>query len=324
MPRVRVVATILPLRAHSSAGERPPHTREVAGSIPAAPITKALLAWLVVYLIGDDSAAWQAKWQISRGGRLGVWTNATQFRAVAQIPGRAQVEHVATGSTPSAFGFRIVAMTFHPSPKRASQWSLPMRLEVLVIGREFYLAREAHQLDPLMIVTTLEKETLTEPYTHLSHQFADVLRDSDVLLTLGLSLRDRHILSTLAYRHATLSVVVVAPDSAAIIERLRTSASGWAACASSQARSWAGTGVSFSPVSSPATASPANCCHQVSVWRSYMTRSELRRFPLVPKSSSCPSSVRSKTRAVLQSGQNVTAIGVPPRVSLAISCQIRT
>ena len=38
-PGVRVLG--FPIRARSSAGERSPHTREVAGSIPAAPTTKA-------------------------------------------------------------------------------------------------------------------------------------------------------------------------------------------------------------------------------------------------------------------------------------------
>ena len=38
------VATLTPLRAHSSAGERPLHTREVPGSIPGAPIAATRLA----------------------------------------------------------------------------------------------------------------------------------------------------------------------------------------------------------------------------------------------------------------------------------------
>ena len=39
------------------------------------------------------------------------------------------------------------------------------------------------------------------------------------------------------------------------------------------------------PVNLPTIASPRNCCHQLSVWRSYITRSEFRSLPVVPKSS---------------------------------------
>ena len=68
--------------------------------------------------------------------------------------------------------------------------------------------------------------------------------------------------------------------------------------------------------------SPPNCCHQLSVSRSYMTRSELRSLPVVPKLKVRPGIRRSKTTEELQSGHHVTAIGVPPTVSLTISCQI--
>jgi len=77
------------------------------------------------------------------------------------------------------------------------------------------------------------------------------------------------------------------------------------------------------PVNSPMIPWPRNCCHQLSVCRSYMTRSELRSLPVVPKSSTRPSSRRSNTTAVLHSGQKVTVTGTPPIESLTISCQIR-
>ncbi len=69
---------------------------------------------------------------------------------------------------------------------------------------------------------------------------------------------------------------------------------------------------------------PVACCHQVSVWRSYMTMSEKRRLPLTPKSWTVPSRVRSKASAVWQSGQKVTMTGTSPTVSLTISCQVST
>ena len=74
---------------------------------------------------------------------------------------------------------------------------------------------------------------------------------------------------------------------------------------------------------------PVNCCHQVPVWRSYITRSECRSLPVVPKvrrtdAPSGPVTCAAKTMAALHSGQKVTATGVPPTVSLTISCQVRT
>ena len=75
-----------------------------------------------------------------------------------------------------------------------------------------------------------------------------------------------------------------------------------------------------SPVNTPTIASPVNCCHQDSVWRSHITRSELRRLPVVPNVSSRPSTRRSKTSDELHRGQNVTAIGCPPKSSLTTSC----
>ena len=69
---------------------------------------------------------------------------------------------------------------------------------------------------------------------------------------------------------------------------------------------------------------PVACCHQVSVWRSYMIRLLYRSRPVVPKSSTWPSNARWNPIAVLHSGQNVTEIGTPPTSSLTISCQVST
>src|SRR5262249_37776339 len=57
------------------------------------------------------------------------------------------------------------------------------------------------------------------------------------------------------------------------------------------------------PVMAPTMASPVNCCHQLSVCRSYITRSEFRSFPVVPKSRTRPSTTHSNTSAALHSGQ---------------------
>ncbi len=92
---------------------------------------------------------------------------------------------------------------------------------------------------------------------------------------------------------------------------------------SSQETMLAETKVSFSPARSPMIASPVICCHQVSVWRSYMMRSLKRSLPVVPKSCAMPFKVRSMTMAELQSGQKVTTTATPPTASFTISCQMR-
>jgi hypothetical protein len=66
---------------------------------------------------------------------------------------------------------------------------------------------------------------------------------------------------------------------------------------------------SLAPACRPTIACPVNCCHQVSVCRSYMIRSEFRSSPVVPKSSVRPSNLRSNTIEALHSGQYVTATG---------------
>ena len=46
-------------------------------------------------------------------------------------------------------------------------------------------------------------------------------------------------------------------------------------------------------------ASPVNCCHKLSVCRSYITMSDLRRRPVVPKSSTLSPTRRSNTSVAL-------------------------
>ena len=65
----------------------------------------------------------------------------------------------------------------------------------------------------------------------------------------------------------------------------------------------AGTKASVVPVNAPTIARPVTCCHQLSVCRSYITRSELRSLPVVPKSSTRSPTRRSNTTAALHSGQ---------------------
>src|SRR3972149_2802993 len=75
--------------------------------------------------------------------------------------------------------------------------------------------------------------------------------------------------------------------------------------------------VSRFPVRSPPGAPPGACCPHDSVCRSYITRSLKRSLPVVPKSSTRPSSRRSKVMVVLHSGQKVIVAGEPLREAVA-------
>jgi hypothetical protein len=75
MVPVRFAATLRRLGAHSSAGERPLHTREVPGSIPGAPTSKTPANRCVCFGCGrNGQCAWLARWKAS--GKVPTWLGA--------------------------------------------------------------------------------------------------------------------------------------------------------------------------------------------------------------------------------------------------------
>lgn len=74
---------------------------------------------------------------------------------------------------------------------------------------DFALSRGGQPLDPLMIVPTLEKQILEDPYMHLLGFLQDVLRRSRLLVVVGNSLRDEHLNGAIRYRGAELTVLIV-------------------------------------------------------------------------------------------------------------------
>ena len=76
-------------------------------------------------------------------------------------------------------------------------------------GPEFHLSRDGSNLSPLMIIPTLEKDVLGDPYSHLAHLFSDGLSDTALLVVMGSSLRDDHLTSTIKYHGADLVVLVI-------------------------------------------------------------------------------------------------------------------
>lgn len=88
-------------------------------------------------------------------------------------------------------------------------------------GPDFHLYRGDNKLSPLMIIPTLEKQVLTDPYSHLSHLFSDTLASrTSLLVVMGSSLRDEHLLSAIRYQRSNLVVLVVGIAAADAASRL--------------------------------------------------------------------------------------------------------
>ncbi len=64
-----------------------------------------------------------------------------------------------------------------------------------------------------------------------------------------------------------------------------------------------------------------NWLHRVFDWWSYMTSAFMISLPDTPKVCSWPSISRAYTMPVKQRGHQVTAMALPPTVSLTISCR---
>jgi len=78
-------------------------------------------------------------------------------------------------------------------------------------AHDFRLLRGTQQLRPLMIIPTLEKEALGDPYIGLAIRLTDVLLGTKVLVVAGNSLRDRHVQAYIRERMGGLHVLIVSP-----------------------------------------------------------------------------------------------------------------
>ena len=76
-------------------------------------------------------------------------------------------------------------------------------------GPDFHLSRGGTDLSPLMIIPTLEKEVLKNPYSHLSHLFSARLSNTALLVVMGSSLRDDHLVAAIRFHAPDLVVLVV-------------------------------------------------------------------------------------------------------------------
>ena len=81
-------------------------------------------------------------------------------------------------------------------------------------GPDFRLSRDGKELEPLMVLPTLEKDALSDPYAHLNHVFAETIAVAKLVVAVGTSLRDNHLVSAMNYNVDKAVVLVVDTDPA--------------------------------------------------------------------------------------------------------------
>lgn len=100
------------------------------------------------------------------------------------------------------------SVTWYVDPsKRGAYWRLDRGYALP--GPEFHLSRDGSTLRPLMIIPTLEKDVLRDPYSHLAHLFSARLSRTTLLVVIGSSLRDEHLVSAIRFYAARLVVLVI-------------------------------------------------------------------------------------------------------------------
>lgn len=85
----------------------------------------------------------------------------------------------------------------------------------------FSLSRSGKQLRPLMVLPTMEKSTLHDPYTLLAQQYTLVLDRASLIIIIGSSLRDEHLANVIRYGSSHSVVMVIGVDTREAAERLR-------------------------------------------------------------------------------------------------------
>lgn len=79
-------------------------------------------------------------------------------------------------------------------------------------SHEYRLTHGDRALRPLMIIPTLEKVVLQNPYATLLTEFSDALRETEILVVIGSSMRDEHIRNTIGARSNGLEIILVNPQ----------------------------------------------------------------------------------------------------------------
>lgn len=87
-------------------------------------------------------------------------------------------------------------------------------------GPDFRLSLKGRELEPLMVLPTLEKDALDDPYSYLMHTFTATLSRGGLVVTMGTSLRDKHLVSAMNFSSMKIVVLVIDPDPESAIQRL--------------------------------------------------------------------------------------------------------
>ena len=74
---------------------------------------------------------------------------------------------------------------------------------------DFRLSRQGRELQPLMVLPTLEKEAMDDPYGHLMHVFSETLSTGGLVVAMGTSLRDAHLVSAMNFSKDKIVVLVI-------------------------------------------------------------------------------------------------------------------
>ena len=76
-------------------------------------------------------------------------------------------------------------------------------------GPEFRLSRQGRELEPLMVLPTLEKEAMDDPYGHLMHVFSETLSKGGLVVAMGTSLRDAHLVSAMNFSRKKIITLII-------------------------------------------------------------------------------------------------------------------
>ena len=87
-------------------------------------------------------------------------------------------------------------------------------------GLDFRLTRDGQEIEPLMVLPTLEKEALGDPYGYLNHLFVDAMARAKVVVAVGTSLRDKHLVSAITYNSNSIVLLIVDTEPSHAVARI--------------------------------------------------------------------------------------------------------
>ena len=85
---------------------------------------------------------------------------------------------------------------------------------------DFRLSRQGRQLEPLMVLPTLEKDALDDPYGYFIHTFTETISKGGLLIAIGTSLRDKHVVSAINFNAMDVVALIVDPEPEGAIQMM--------------------------------------------------------------------------------------------------------